>query len=94
MGFDFNQNLPAGVRCTAQINPKFKTTAGTALTGAASYQFQTGGPQVSSISPDTYESVDEQQYFALRLTGLPPRTVCKSVSGAPPKAWVNAFPCS
>lgn len=67
--FDFNQNLPAGVRCTAQINPKFKTTAGTALTGAASYQFQTGGPQVSSISPDTYESVDEQQYFALRLTG-------------------------
>ena len=67
--FDFTQNLPAGVSCSAQINPKFKTVAGTALTGASSYQFQTGGPQVSSIAPDTYEQVDEQQFFALRLTG-------------------------
>ena len=67
--FDFAQNLPAGVKCTAKLNPQFKTVAGTALTGDASYQFQTGGPQVSDIAPDTYEQVDEQQYFALRLTG-------------------------
>jgi hypothetical protein len=51
--FDFAQNLPAGVRCTAQLNPQFKSVSGTALTGAASYQFQTGGPQVASIAPDT-----------------------------------------
>jgi uncharacterized protein YfaS (alpha-2-macroglobulin family) len=67
--FDFTDNLPAGVRCTAQLNPQFKTVVGTALTGAASYQFQTGGPQVDRIAPDTYESIDEQQMFALRLTG-------------------------
>lgn len=67
--FDFADNLPAGVRCTAQINSQFKTVAGTALTGATSYQFQTGGPQVERIAPDTYESIDEQQMFALRLTG-------------------------
>ena len=67
--FDFAQNLPAGVRCTAQLNTQFKTVAGSALTGAASYQFQTGGPQVGDIAPETYEQIDEQQYFALRLTG-------------------------
>lgn len=67
--FDFARNLPAGVRCTAQPNPQFKTPAGAGLTGAASYQFQTGGPQVADIAPETYEPIDEQQYFALRLTG-------------------------
>ena len=67
--FDFAQSLPAGVRCTAQLDPQFKTVSGTALTGASSYQFQTGGPQVANIAPDTYEEVDEEQYFALRLTG-------------------------
>ena len=67
--FDLTQNLPAGVRCTATLNPQFKAVDGKALTGAASYQFQTGGPQVADIAPDTYEEVDEQQYFALRLTG-------------------------
>ena len=70
--FDFAQNLPAGVRCTAQLNPQFKSVSGGALTGAASYQVQTGGPQVARIAPDTYEEVDEQQYFALRLTGARP----------------------
>ncbi|WP_417283305.1 alpha-2-macroglobulin family protein [Comamonas sp.] len=67
--YDFVQNLPAGVRCTAKLNPQFKTVSGTALTGAASYQFQTGGPQVQSIAPDTWNEIDEQQYFALKLTG-------------------------
>ena len=36
--FDFTQNLPAGVRCTATLNPQFKAVDGKALTGAASYQ--------------------------------------------------------
>ena len=71
--FDFKQALPPGVRCTAQLVAGYKSPAGTAVTGAASYQFQTGGPAVLDMAPDTYEQIDEEQYFALRLSG--PATV-------------------
>ena len=67
--FDFSDSLPPGISCTAHLNKGFKTPSGAELTGSASYQFQTGGPQVADIQPSSYESVDEQQYFALRLTG-------------------------
>jgi len=67
--FDFKQALPPGVRCTAQLVAGYKSPAGTAVTGAASYQFQTGGPAVLDMAPDTYEQIDEEQYFALRLSG-------------------------
>ena len=67
--FDFADSLPPGVSCTAQINKAFKTVSGALLTGSKSYQFQTGGPQVEDIAPETWNAVDEQQYFALRLSG-------------------------
>ncbi|MFX6311440.1 hypothetical protein ABTF78_20115, partial [Acinetobacter baumannii] len=60
-GFAFKQALPPGVRCTAQLVAGYKSPAGTAVTGAASYQFQTGGPAVLDMAPDTYEQIDEEQ---------------------------------
>ncbi len=67
--FDFQQDLPPGVRCTARLAEGLKSPSGAAVTGAASYQFQTGGPAVAAIEPGEYESVDEEQFFALQLTG-------------------------
>ncbi|MCD2513481.1 alpha-2-macroglobulin family protein [Comamonas endophytica] len=67
--FDFKRALPPGVRCTAQLHAGFKSPSGQALTGTARWQFGTGGPQVLSIAPSTYEAIDEAQFFVLRFNG-------------------------
>jgi hypothetical protein len=92
--FDFKQALPPGVRCTAQLVTGYKVPAGTALTGAASYQFQTGGPAVLDIAPDTYEQIDEEQYFALRLSGPATAQSLQQHMWCTAEAWASAFPCA
>ena len=42
--FDFDNDLPPGVRCTATAKSGFKSASGALLTGAISYQFNSGGP--------------------------------------------------
>ncbi len=67
--YDFAQDLPPGVRCTVSVKPGFKSASGAQLTGADSYQFNTGGPFVQSVRPGTWQEIDEEQYFVLRLNG-------------------------
>ncbi len=67
--FDFERDLPPGVRCTATVKPGFKSAAGADLTGAKSYQFNSGGPFVQNIRPGTYQKIDEEQFFVLQLNG-------------------------
>ena len=67
--FDFADDLPAGVRCTVTPVPGFKSPAGAALTAAARYTFNTGGPAVSNVDVDDNDAIDEQQLFLLKLTG-------------------------
>lgn len=67
--FDFEADLPPGMRCTATVKPDFKPASGATLTGAKSYQFNSGGPFVQSVRPDTYEQIDEEQFFVLQLNG-------------------------
>jgi len=67
--FDFERDLPPGTRCTAQVKPGFNSASGAELTGARSYQFNSGGPFVQSLRPGTYEPIDEEQYFVLQLNG-------------------------
>lgn len=67
--FDFESDLPPGVRCTATVKPGFKSAAGAELTGAKSYQFNSGGPFVQTIRPNPYENIDEEQFFVLQLNG-------------------------
>ncbi|MBY4599148.1 alpha-2-macroglobulin [bacterium BD-1] len=67
--YEFESDLPPGVRCRADAVPGFKSSAGTTLTGATSFQFNTGGPFVQRISPSTFEPVEEEQVFVLRLNG-------------------------
>ena len=67
--FDFDNDLPPGVRCTVQRRPGIKSASGAELTGKASYQFNTGGPFVQSTRPYNGGTIDEQQYFTLQLNG-------------------------
>ena len=67
--FDFERDLPPGVRCTASVKPGFKSAAGAELTGGKSYQFNSGGPFVQNLRPSTYEQIDEEQFFVLFLNG-------------------------
>ncbi|MEZ5606832.1 MAG: MG2 domain-containing protein [Burkholderiaceae bacterium] len=67
--FDFAADLPPGVRCQVSTVPGFKSPSGAALTGATSYQFNTGGPFVQHIWPDTHQPIEEEQTFVLRLNG-------------------------
>src|SRR5690606_10519319 len=66
--FDFENDLPPGVRCTVTRVPGFKPASGAELTGPASYRFNTGGPFVRSHWP-SYGKIDEEQMFLLQLNG-------------------------
>jgi hypothetical protein len=67
--FDFENDLPPGVRCSLQVRTGFKSPKGAELTGSSSYQFHTGGPFVQSIQPYAGNRIDEEQFFTLKLNG-------------------------
>ncbi|MDD2712690.1 MAG: alpha-2-macroglobulin, partial [Simplicispira sp.] len=67
--FEFDRDLPPGVRCTVQAKSGFKSASGAALTSANSYQFNSGGPFVQSVQPGTWEEIEEEQFFVLQLNG-------------------------
>ena len=66
--YDFENDLPPGVRCTVTRIPTFKPASGE-LTGPERYQFNTGGPFVRNYMPGSYSRIDEQQMFMLELNG-------------------------
>ncbi|HSI60873.1 MAG TPA: MG2 domain-containing protein [Ideonella sp.] len=74
--FDFNEPLPAASRCTLRAVPGWKPLGGTALEGAAEFSFGTAGPAIEQIWPPSYQSIEEDQHFLLKLTGpVVPATV-------------------
>ncbi|MDR5793227.1 MG2 domain-containing protein [Caballeronia sp. LZ008] len=66
--FDFEHDLPPGVRCALDLSDTLKSTAGNALSGPRHFAFQTGGPFVTRIMPG-YGDIEENQAFVLRLNG-------------------------
>jgi hypothetical protein len=66
--FDFENDLPPGVKCTVQVRPGFKSPQGAEL-AARTWQFNTGGPFVQQVRPGTGSRIDEEQFFVLRLNG-------------------------
>lgn len=66
--YDFERDLPPGVRCTVQIASSLKSVAGKAYAGKSEYRFETGGPIVISARPSGGQ-VEEDQVFALRFNG-------------------------
>ncbi len=67
--FDFEIDLPPGARCTAQPTSSLKSPAGAPWKGAKSYSFNTGGPFVQRVLPGSWEALDEEQFFVLKLSG-------------------------
>ncbi len=66
--YDFERDLPAGLRCTFTLKPEQRTLEGKPLTGARAFSFSTGGPAVRLSAP--YEGaggIDEEQIFVLGL---------------------------
>ncbi|WOP14525.1 alpha-2-macroglobulin family protein [Ottowia sp. SB7-C50] len=67
--YDFEADLPPGVRCRADAVPGFRSTSGGTWAGPTSHAFQTGGPFVQRIVPAPSEAIEEEQAFAIRLNG-------------------------
>ncbi len=66
--FDFERDLPPGVRCAVTRTASFRSPSGIELTGPERYQFTSGGPLIRSWQP-SYGKIDEQQIFMLELNG-------------------------
>ncbi|KXU92645.1 alpha-2-macroglobulin [Caballeronia megalochromosomata] len=66
--YDFEHDLPPGVRCALDLSDGLKSVAGNALSGPRHFAFQTGGPFVTRIMP-SYGDIEENQAFVLRLNG-------------------------
>ncbi len=66
---EFAADLPPGVRCSVDAARGFLSASGERLSGAPSYRFHTGGPFVQDVRPGTWQDIDEEQAFVLRLNG-------------------------
>ncbi len=66
--FDFERDLPPGVRCTVRMSASLRSVAGKPYAGKPEYRFETGGPTVVASRPSGGE-IEEDQVFALRFNG-------------------------
>jgi len=67
--WEFEADLPPGVRCALQVRAGLKSAKGADLTGPTSYKFNSGGPFVQNIRPYAHGRIDEEQFFTLQLNG-------------------------
>ncbi|HEV8131905.1 MAG TPA: MG2 domain-containing protein [Acidobacteriota bacterium] len=70
--YDFDRDLPAGVRCQFKLKDGLKTLAGREITGQKIFAFSTGGPAILQSTPfegDT--AIDDEQIFILELDAEP-----------------------
>lgn len=66
--YDFENDLPPGVRCTVSLNDALRSVAGHAATGPRRFTFETGGPFPVSVRPGSRE-IEERQVFVVKLNG-------------------------
>ena len=70
--YDFNRDLPAGVRCTFRMRTGLTSLAGKPLAGERAFGFSTGGPAIQTSSPSAgMKSIEEEQAFVLILDAEP-----------------------
>jgi uncharacterized protein YfaS (alpha-2-macroglobulin family) len=68
--YDFDRDLPAGVRCSFNLKPNFRTLRGSEISGQRRFQFSTGGPSILASNPfQGSEHVSEDQVFVVELDG-------------------------
>jgi uncharacterized protein YfaS (alpha-2-macroglobulin family) len=70
--FDFNRDLPAGVRCEFRARTGLCSLAGMEISGQRIFSFSTGGPAITTTRPNEgSERIEEDQIFILELNGDP-----------------------
>ena len=70
--FDFERDLPAGIRCEFRLKTELKTLSGKEMTGQKVFSFSTGGPAIKSSVPyEGAQSLDEEQIFVLTVDAEP-----------------------
>ncbi|MBI5379828.1 MAG: alpha-2-macroglobulin [Nitrospirae bacterium] len=95
--YDFDRDLPAGVRCTFQLRDGLRSLAGKVLGGQREFAFSTGGPAIrSSIPRQGSEQIHEDQAFLLILDAEPTEAsllehVSFTVEGIPERIGVRIF---
>src|SRR5438874_2141158 len=65
--YDFDYDLPAGVRCSFTLKPGLTALDGSALVAGARFEFTTGGPAIVRNLPYEGARIDEHQMFILGL---------------------------
>ncbi len=66
--YDFERDLPAGVRCEFRLKAGVKTLSGRDVAGSRNFAFSTGGPAIRFAFPSEGDTaIDEEQIFILQL---------------------------
>lgn len=65
--YDFDHDLPGGLRCSFTLRPGLATAAGQPILGLQSFSFDTGGPAIRDYLPSSYQQIEEDQTFLLAL---------------------------
>lgn len=66
--YDFDSDLPGGVRCVFRLHDNLKALSGHASAGRKQFEFSTGGPSVVAAFPhDGSHNIDEEQLFLVRF---------------------------
>jgi len=66
--YTFESDVPAGVRCSATAVPGFRSPADAALAAATRFDFDTGGPAIRRVRPNTWQDIEEEQTFVLEFS--------------------------
>src|SRR5712691_10507046 len=74
--YDFDRDLPAGVRCSFTLKAGLTALDASALLGGQSFEFNTGGPAIVKSIPYEGARIEENQFFILGLdAAVGPETV-------------------
>ncbi len=65
--YDFDRDLPAGVRCTFAVKAGVTALDGKVLEAGQRFEFSTGGPAIARSLPNEGARIDERQVFILGL---------------------------
>ena len=65
--YDFDADLPAGVRCTFKLRDGLRDRDGAPVSSSRSFVFDSGGPAIRTSLPYEGSTIDEDQVFLLAL---------------------------
>ena len=66
--YDFDRDLPGGIRCEFRAKETLRTLAGNPIGGQRNFSFSTGGPAIiNSVPHEGSQAIDEEQIFILEL---------------------------